>query len=290
MPLTSNTKYMIFAIGAGLSVFFLFLLVVFKYNGQGAAQDDDLVAKPKIEYVYFAKDIKKGATIKEEDIVVKESKVELDGAYKSKAEVLGQVTSKDVTADKPVMKVFLKQKKTSVPGEEPANGFRAIPILVRKASMPPYLETGQKFDLVTKENDLKIENLKILNVLEPTKNDVNKMILLEVKNSDVPAFVKHQITTAGFVFLQKNQNEYGEYKFTEKNIKKDLKPVYEDIPSKMPDNFYIPSISNIPSIPTDASLKEDESKIPNNDIFDYGNTKEVEVIIGDQKTKVEFKE
>lgn len=290
MPLTSNTKYMIFAIGAGAFVFFCFLLVVFKYNGQGAAQDDDLVAKPKIEYVYFAKDIKKGATIKEEDIVVKESKVELDGAYKSKAEVLGQITSKDVTADKPVMKVFLKQKKIAAPGEEPVKGFRAIPILIKKASLPPYLETGQKFDLVTKEGDLKIENLKILNILEPTKNDANKMLLLEIKNSDVPVFIEHQIQTRGFVFLQKNPSEYGEYKFSAKNISKTSNSAAEAIPYKMPDSSYIPSIPDIPSISTDASLKEDESKIPNNDIFDYGNTKEVEVIIGDQKTKVEFKE
>ena len=71
--------------------------------------------------------------------------------------------------------------------------------------MPPYISLNDRFDLATKDNLMIIENLKILNILDPTKDESNKMLILEIKSEDVPTFIKYQVSTKGFIFLQKNK-------------------------------------------------------------------------------------
>ena len=38
------------------------------------------------------------------------------------------------------------------------------------------------------------------------------MLILEIKSEDVPTFIKYQVSTKGFIFLQKNKSDVGEYK------------------------------------------------------------------------------
>lgn len=269
MSLINNKKSLVAAIATGVVVFVAFGWMTLRTP----TKQIDTTPIVKNQYVTAKVDIKKGDTIKEEHIEIKEYPINIDGTYKATGELLGRDAQADIAAGKPILKKFIKEiiVKDGVPkGIEPAQGYRAIPLLVKKSQLPPYISTEAKFDLFTKENSMKIENLKLLNVLNPTKDESNKMLILEVKTSDVSAFIKYQLETKGFIFLQKNPEEYGEYNFVD--IQKEKLLAEQNALVKIEPE--LPPIDKLPLIGVD-----DET---------YSSIKEVEVVVGKEKTKVEF--
>ena len=285
MSLIHNQKSFIIAVVCTVIVAVALGSIVIGNNKNNADKSSD---RGKYEYIVAVKDIKKGDSIKEEDVEIKDLGIEMTDAYKHKGDVVGRVAESDILPQKPIIKNFLKaiEPIKTVTYNEPQSGYRAIPFLIKKASMPPYLSVNQKFDLITKENSMRIENLRILDILDTTTNDGNKILLFEIKNSDLPTYVKYQNSSNGFIFLKKNPSEYGEYRFLDLAKQTgEPKTASSGMPSKMPDGEYLPPISDI--VGYDGENDSSGSKLNNTET---SNKKEVEVIIGDTKTKLEFNE
>ena len=286
MSLINNKKSTIFATAAALVVLFLFGSVTFKTTPQSQN-----VKQPEHLYVAAKNTIKKGEQIKEEDLEIKDFPIEINGAYKATGELIGRVAKQDIEAQKPVIKTFIKEIEITEQPKEgilPQEGYRAIPVLVQKSGLPPYISLSDRFDLATKENSMIIENLRILNILDPAKSDLNKMLILEIKNEDVSAFIAYQVKTKGLIFLQKNSEDIGEYKFTDikkaelEKKKSEEKHALEDIPKKASNEPVLPPIDKIKDN-TDSDIESHNTLKERAD-----NTKEVEIIVGSTKTKMEF--
>lgn len=289
MSLMNNRKSLIAATIAAIFVLALFGTITFKNENK---KTETKQSTPQYQYVSAKNAIKKNAVIKEEDVEIKMSPASLVGSYKATGEVVGRKAKQDIEVGKPIMKVFVQEIKIddgANAGIKPAEGFRAIPILVRKSSLPPYISLSDRFDLATKENSMTIENLKILNMLDPTKDDSNKMLILEIKSEDIPSFIKYQVATKGFIFLQKNKEDVGEYKFTdiqkleEERKKAEEKKLFDELLKQANEPASLPPIENI----------KNNEPIPDfqpSGFIEAKNTKEVEVIIGNSKTKMEFED
>ena len=124
---------------------------------------------------------------------------------------------------------------------------------------------------------MNIENLQILSILDGKGTGGNKILVLEIKNGDVPKFLEYAQQTKGFIFAQKNTDEYGEYKFIDLN-KSTISPG-APIKSEIPE--HLPSI---------GVLGDSSDNVANGTIEGYVPKKEVEVIVGNQKTTMEFAE
>lgn len=284
MSLMNNRKSLFISVCTGAFVFLGIGYCVL--NPQ-----EKVVQKPAPEYQYVVAkvDIKKDSKIKEDDVEIKEFPISIEGAYKATGEIIGRSVNKDIEAGKPVVKNFivkleLNDKPTSI---EPETGFRAVPMLIKKTAMPPYLSTDARFDLFTRENTMKIENLKILNVLSPTDDKNNKMLILEIANKDVSDFIKYQVQSKGFIFLQKNPDEYGSYKFYDlEKIKQEEDRIKEE--KELQEMMKLYAKANIPEIPPIDKI--------DGEIIDAGNIKpekqlkQVEIIVGSTKSKVEFED
>ncbi|MCD8024543.1 MAG: SAF domain-containing protein [Candidatus Gastranaerophilales bacterium] len=271
----NNKKSLIAAVVTSALVF-----VIFGALSLQSTPNQPKPQAPKFQLVVAKTDIKKGAAIKEEDVELKEFPINVEGSYKATGEVVGRNSKSDITAGKPIIKTFIKEisiKDNSSAGIEPSDGFRAIPVLVKKSVLPPYISTDAQFDLFTRENSMWIENLKILNILDPTKDESNKMLILEIKNTDVPSFIKHQVETKGFIFIQKNKDEYGPYRFFDADrAQKIVSASAAKPPSKLPETGNIPKIDDVDI----SSGFFDKTPVKSG--------KQVEVIVGSTKSKVEF--
>ena len=279
MSLMNNRKSLIAATVAALFVLIIFGSITFNGNMQKPIED-----KPEYQYVAAKNAIKKNAVIKEEDVEIKMSPVEIGGTYKGTGEIIGRKAKQDIEIGKPVVKAFIQEIKIieEPKGVKPKEGYRAIPILIKKSSLPPYISLDDRFDLATKDNCMIIENLKILNMLDPTRDESNKMLILEIKSTDVPTFIKYQVSTKGFVFLQKNKEDIGEYRFIDVKKQEEERKTFESMLRQANEPVNLPPIERI--------------KDNNDQISDFQSSgfvaprkgKEVEVIVGNSKTKMEF--
>ncbi len=284
MSILNNKRALILSAITAVCVFGCFGAYVFN----STPKDVQTPKTPQYQFVVAKEEIKKGSVVKEEDIEIKDFPMDINGTYKATGELVGRTAKQDIVAGKPIMKAFIKEivvKETNDEGIQPDEGFRAVPVLVKKSGLPPYISTSDRFDLTTKENTMVIENLRILNILDPTKDESNKMIILEIKTSDVSDFVKHLSTTKGLIFLQKNPGDYGEYKFTdlerlriENELAQEKRAMEELI--KKTSNPIPPAIENN-EIPNISDIAPSVFKTPE-------KTREVEIIVGNSKTKMEF--
>ncbi len=284
MSLTNNRKSLIAALVTGALVFVIFGSITLK-------TPDTVQTAPSYQFVVAKTDIKKDDKIKEENVEIKDFQVNIEGTYKATGELIGRVAKQDITAGKPIMQAFIQPidvQDDPLKGVEPDEGFRAVPLLIKKSSLPPYVATNARFDLFTRENTMKVENLRILAILDTSKDGANKMLLLEIKNEDVPAFIKYQVDTKGFIFLQKNTGEYGEYKFVdfekikkqqeEKTAKQTARRTSGAVSGEIPSLKNIPDIEDIPYVGS-KNVQTKEPPI---------SGKGVEIIVGNTKSRVEF--
>lgn len=287
MSLMNNRKSIIAATVAALFVLIIFGSITFNGNKQKVTESK----APQFQYVVAKNIIKKNAVIKEEDVEIKTSSVAIGGTYKATGEIIGRKAKQDIEIGKPVTKNSIQEikiKEEPKEGIKPKEGYRAIPILVRKSSMPPYISLNDRFDLATKDNLMIIENLKILNILDPTKDESNKMLILEIKSEDVPTFIKYQVSTKGFIFLQKNKEDIGEYKFVDIKKQEEEKKKAEE--KKMLEEM-IKQASIPANLPPIEKIKDNNDQIPELQTGSFvapTKGKEVEVIVGNSKTKMEF--
>lgn len=265
MSLIKNNKSLVMAALMATMVFVMFSFVIFKPPKKPTPQETTF------QYVSAKTNIKKGEKLTEDNIEIKNFPVNINGTYLAMGEIIGREAETDIEAGKPILKNFIKAiiiKEEKPKSVEPAYGYRAVPLLIKKSQLPPYITTDAKFDVFTKENTLKIENLKLLNILELSKDPNNKMLILEIKSDDVATFIKYQMGTNGFIFLQKNPKEYGLYNFIDIGKEKKLteqNALFEIDPE-------LPPIDKLP-------IKTLQSE-----------NKEVEIVIGNQKKKVNFSE
>lgn len=286
MSLMNNRKSIIAATVAAFMVLVIFGSLTFNNNRPVEPEQK----APQYQYVAAKSAIKKDEVIEEADVEIKMSPMEITGAYKATGEVIGRKAKNDIEVGKPIVKAFVQEikiKKEPKEGIIPKEGFRAVPILIRKSSMPPYITLESRFDLATKENSMLIENLRILNILDPTKDESNKMLILEIKSTDVPTFIKYQVSTKGFIFLQKNKSDVGEYKFVDIQKQEEEQKKIEE---KQAINDLLKNAEIPTSLPPLEKIKDNTDQIPDlqTGFVAPKKGKQVEVIVGKTKTKMEF--
>ncbi len=285
MSLINNKKSLIAAFVAGAFVFIIFGSITLKTTPTTKTSSN-----PSYQYVVANKEIKKGDIIKEEDVKIQDFVIDIEGAQKATGEVVGRKAATDIVPQKPIMKSFVEEIKVEEKPDaialEPKKGFRAIPVLIKKSSIPPYLKVGSVFDLYTKENSMKIENLKILNVLDAPRDEGNKMLIVEIKNGDIPIFIESLRSTKGLILLQKNISDMGEYRFYSTLGGTPILKASNQIKKQTSDNMEVlPPISQIDKNIVDISNNEKQTTKSNNNEYN-----EVEIIVGNNKSKVEFTE
>ena len=276
MRLAKNSRSIVVAIFFALVVFSIIACIVLR-----PAFEKEPEKAPTFEYLVLTRDIKEGETIKEEDVVTKEFPMEIQGASKTLAEVVGRTTARDIEHDKPVMPPFLKPlivlPEAKKEGEL-QKGYSAVPILINKANLPPYISKGQKYDLYAKSGNFKIENLKILDMLEQPNNNDNELLILEIKTPNVSSLIDKMQNHGGLVFVRRNEYEHGDYKYTAKN---------EPSLNKAGSSSYTEGV--IPALPkTDETISNYLEKEIQKVEQKQEEKQEVEIIIGNQKTKMEF--
>lgn len=233
--------------------------------------------KTTLEYVFTKTPIKKGEIIKEENLQIKESAMKFEGAYENMDDVIGKTANTNIEENKIIINTFVGAGQL-LKNVVPSAGFRSVALPIKKSAIPPYIQPNKKYDLYTGSNSIKIENVKILDIIDQPENDSNKMIIFEIKNPDVPVFVANINKKDGdsYMLIEKNQADYGEYKFTN-TIQKQ-----EDIKISTPvKDGYIPPLENFENFSDNKNIEP---------VSDYKPTKEVEIIVGNQKTKMEFSE
>lgn len=293
MSLANNKKSLIIA---AMCACFAFVLVA-SVALPGSKQQKPVNTAPKYQYVVATREIKVGELIKEEDVTIKDYTINIPSAYKATGEVVGRDAMIKIEAGKPVMKSFVKElvvKEKEEPKKLlPDEGYRAFPILMRKNDFPSFVASNKKFDLYTRENSMKIENVRVLDILDTSKEGSNKMLILEIKNDNIKPFIKYVHETKGLVFLEKNPGDIGEYNFydiaeTEKNEanakeKKELEAAIQKYKELQEANRALPPVQTIKN-----------TEIP--DIEDITNEtnepemKQVEIIVGSTKSTVDFKD
>lgn len=278
MSFTNKKKPLVIAflvaVIAAIGLAALFNNVTFKTNEPATSEFD---------YVYIKTPVKKGDVITKDNVGIKNTKINIAGGYQDVNDVIGKTAGVDMEEEKIVIEAFLENEKKS---EGPSIGFRSVALPIAKSGIPPYVQSGKRYDLYTGSNELRIENVKILDIVDQPNVSSNKMIILEINSSDVPNFIDNLKGKEKYVLVQKNVREYEPYKFYYS------KKVEAPAKTEKPDG-YIPPISSLDRNIDRITDKQIEVLDKLKDSMDYElqkqqTRKEVEVIVGSQKTKMEF--
>lgn len=275
MSLANNKKSLIVA-----TVAFCAAFCIIWYWASNSTPKTKEAENQTLEYVFTKTPIKKGDIIKEENLQMKKSVMEFEGAFKNISDVVGASANTNIEEDKIIIATFVNLPQ-DLKSAIPSVGFRAVALPIAKSGIPPYVIAGKKYDLYTGSNTMKIENVKVLNIIDQPENNSNKMIIFEIKNSDVPTFVDSINKKGGdsYMLIEKNEADYGVYKFT----KKEEEPKKETKLPPLIKDGYIPPIENLDNFlaPNEKNIEPVSNDVPK---------KEVEVIVGSNKTKMEFSE
>lgn len=263
MSLLSNRKSLFIATVTAAAVFVMFGYMTLKPEQQAARTTE-------YNYVIAKNNIKKGDIIMDEDIAIKNFPINIQGTYRATGEILGRKAAVDIAAGKPVMTDFIEKPKVqNTVDNTPNAGFRTVPVLITSEIVPKNVTPDMKFDFITSDNSLKIDNLRILEV-SAAQNKKSKIVLLEIKDKDVQAFLDGFSKVKGVNILKKNPDDYGEYKFR---------------------SGYMPRKSADYNLPSDYKLPPVD-KISSDPFNEYGlrRNNQVEVIVGNSKNTMEFSE
>lgn len=226
MSIKKNKNQLIISILVGIAIFAITYQFVVKQHEENLKQKAEIeklksgagvnysVDENTTIYVVAKKDIPKDYIITSDDVEMKDLGMKTKGVYTDAKLVIGASTSKEIKAGFPVLKSSLNDIKSTA--NEPKPGFRAIAVTMPKNSLAPFIEDGAFVDIYTTNNLIQISNVQILKVAD-AGNKANKLILLEIKDEDVPSFIVSLSggkTSELLVFAQRNNQEKGEYSFS----------------------------------------------------------------------------
>ncbi len=266
MSLLSNRKSLLIAMVAASFVFVMFGYITLKPEKQAKTTP--------YNYVVAKTEIKKGAVIKDEDIGIKNFPINIQGTYTATGEVVGRKASADILPGKPVMVNFIE--KTTVKAtvdNTPRKGFRTVPVLITTDVVPKDINADMRFDFITSDDSMRIDNLRILDVVNAQSGRNSKIVLLEIKDNDVQTFLDNFGKIKGINILRKNPSDYGEYKFR----------IGKTIVKKTSGDVVSANSSSLPPI----------DRFQADPLSEYGSSygkNQVEVIVGKTKKTMEFSE
>lgn len=224
MSIKKNKNQLIISILVGLAIFIITYLFVVEQYEKNVAQEE-LIKKlthsaetyamdPESTtfYVVAKKDLPKNHVIAADDIEMKYLEMKINGACTSSKLAIGAKTSTETKKGRPVILKDIVKKEHTADGDEPRLGYRAIAATIAANKIPPFVKNNTYLDVYTAKNTFQATNVRILKV-EDTSNKANKLVLFEIKESDVGPFI-NGMTIDKLVLVQKNSNDETKYSFS----------------------------------------------------------------------------
>ncbi len=224
MSIKKNKNQLIISVLVGLAIFIItYLFIVEQY--EKSTKQEELIKKLTASaeayalnpesttfYVVAKRDLPKDYVITADDIEMKYLEMKINGACTDSKLAIGAKTFQETKKGRPVILKNITAKKDSSNNSEPKIGFRAVAATIAANKIPPFVKDNVYLDVYTAEGTFQAQNVRVLKV-EDTANKSNKLILFEIKEEDVGAFI-NGMSTDKLIPVQKNSNDENEYSFS----------------------------------------------------------------------------
>lgn len=220
MSIKKNKNQLIISILVGIAIFAITYQFVIQQHQENLRQREEIEnlkkgigINPAVDenstiYVVAKKKILKNHIISAEDVELKDLETTITNTYKDVKFVIGTKAAKDIEEGRPVLKTAITIISAA---DEPKPGFRAVSVIMPLTRMAPFVEDGAYIDIYTAENTIQAANVRVIKVLD-TGSKANKLVLFEVKEEDVPAFI-FGATEDKIIPVQKNKDDKAAYSF-----------------------------------------------------------------------------
>ncbi len=224
MSIKKNKNQLIISILVGLAIFIITYLFVVEQYEKTVKQEETIkkltqsaeayAMNPESTtfYVVAKKDLPKDHVITADDIEMKYLEMKISGACTNSKLAIGAKTSSETKKGRPVILKDIVKKENLSSEDEPRPGYRAVAATIAANKIPPFVKNNTYLDVYTAKNTFQATNVRVLRV-EDTSNKSNKLVIFEIKESDVGPFI-NGMTTDKLVPVQKNSNDETEYSFS----------------------------------------------------------------------------
>lgn len=224
MSIKKNKNQLIISILVGLAIFIITYLFVVEQYEKTVKQEETIkkltqsaeayAMNPESTtfYVVAKKDLPKDHVITADDIEMKYLEMKISGACTNSKLAIGAKTSSETKKGRPVILKDIVKKENLSSEDEPRPGYRAVAATIAANKIPPFVKNNTYLDVYTAKNTFQATNVRVLRV-EDISNKSNKLVIFEIKESDVGPFI-NGMTTDKLVPVQKNSNDETEYSFS----------------------------------------------------------------------------
>ncbi len=281
MSIKKNKNQLIISIIVGVAIAVISYQVIVKLkiendNLKKLTQTSQSAPIKKIMYVVAKTDIKKGDKIQADNLTTKQFPIEIEGAVENASKISGLTAIKDIKADSPIVEDYFKMSDMDMVQSEPRSGYRALGVGLE--TLPPFAKEGANVDIYFAKNAIQAQDVKILSIID-APNEGKKYVMLEIRDSDVPAFITAASSDKA-VLIQRNRHEKTGYKFSANS------PIaFSQIPDSVP-----PELVEVSDVTYDEPPKRNVSSAHKKQVEDVPVVKaksqsvgEIEFISGDKK-------
>lgn len=224
MSIKKNKNQLIISILVGLAIFIVTYQFVIKQHQENIHQREEIEklksgigieavnSENSTIYVVAKKDIPKNYVITSDDIEMKDLGMKINGACNDKKNAIGAKTTAAITIGRPVITKDIIVKEETTGAEEPRPGFRAVAATIAANKIPPFVKDNVNLDVYTANDTFRATNVRIIKVSD-TSNKSNKLVIFEIKEEDVGAFILG-MNTDKLIPVQKNSNDKTAYSFS----------------------------------------------------------------------------
>lgn len=215
MSIKKNKNQLIISIIVGVAIAVISYQVIVKLkiendNLKKLTQTSQSAPIKKIMYVVAKTDIKKGDKIQADNLTTKQFPIEIEGAVENASKISGLTAIKDIKADSPIVEDYFKASDMDMAQGEPRSGYRALGVGLE--TLPPFAKEGANVDIYFAKNAIQAQDVKILSIID-APNEGKKYVMLEIRDSDVPAFITAASSDKA-VLIQRNRHEKTGYRFS----------------------------------------------------------------------------
>lgn len=230
MSIKRNKNQLIISILVGVAIFAISYQFVVKQYDENIKQKAEIqrlksgigidLASSRAEttvYVVTKRELEKGEIISAEDVETKDVGVHIKNALTSTDKIIGKPTLKALKEGVPVttscVDVPLEDDIPLTSSDEPKSGYRAVAASMSANKMAPFIKSNTYVDVYTADNTIQAKNVRIIKVMEQEGKNSGKLVLFEIKDEDVGAFI-NAMTKDKLIPVQRSPHDKSGYEFT----------------------------------------------------------------------------
>lgn len=235
MNVKKNKNQLIISIIIGIVIVLLSSLVLSEQQKRidelekAKSQEPPATQVTQNSYVFAKGALKKGTTITQENVEMKQVPVVVPDGFPSIKDVLGLVLVRDMNNSEVFRRNCFSEEDfpTNI---EPKMGYRSIGVSVTDTAYISSLKPNMYTDVYSTGGTIIAQNVKVLDI---KKSGKGKVVFLEIKDNNISNFIKVLATSKEkFIFVLKNQDDDRIYRFTYMPPMSELDMIYK---SSLPD-------------------------------------------------------